>query len=398
MKIVALFNKKLSLFVNGRKNVFSFLQQNKLTDANVIWVHTASLGEYEQGLPVIEKLKKEYPTYKILVTFFSPSGYEVKKDSKIADYITYLPLDTKSNAKKFLALVNPKLVIFVKYEIWPNYLNELHELKIPTLLIASLFKERQLFFKSYGGFMKKSLEAFSYFFVQNENSKKLLASIGFTNVSVGGDTRFDRVLEILERDNQIEFMDDFKGRHSCFVAGSTWPEDEAIIVDFINSSNVELKYVLAPHTIKKEAMLKLKTSISKKTILYSELNKQNISDFDVLILDTIGILTKVYSYAAIGYVGGAFATGLHNTLEPAVFEIPVIIGPDYSGFKEAEDLVAKKGVISISNKQEFTLEVLKLLENPSHYKTTSLINKNYISQNSGATKKVIDYISLEILN
>jgi 3-deoxy-D-manno-octulosonic-acid transferase len=398
LKIVALFNAKLKLFVKGRKKVYPYLIENRLTDYKIIWIHAASLGEFEQGLPVIEALKKNYPKHKILVTFFSPSGYEVKKNSNAADFITYLPLDTKKNAQIFLDLVKPELVIFVKYEIWPNYLKQLKNFNIPTLLIASIFKERQIFFKAYGGFMKRSLEAFTHFFVQDVHSKKLLQTIGYANSSIGGDTRFDRVLEILDRDNKLAFMDGFQDKKQCLVAGSTWPEDEEVIVDFINTSNVELKYVLAPHTIKKEAMVKLKASITKKVILYSEIEHQNLANYDVLIVDTIGILTKVYSYATIAYVGGAFATGLHNTLEPAVFGIPVLIGPDYSGFKEAEDLVDKKGVISIRTKDDFKSEVLNLLGNSDYYKKTAVINQQYVSENSGATKTIVDYIVAKILN
>ncbi len=398
LKIIALFNKKLNLFVNGRKKVYPYLKENKLTSFKIIWIHAASLGEFEQGLPVIEALKQTYPKYKILVTFFSPSGYEVKKNSNVADFITYLPLDTKKNVNKFLNLVKPELVIFVKYEIWPNYLKELYSRNIPTLLIASIFNQRQIFFKSYGSFMKRSLKAFTHFFVQDENSKKLLQTIGYTNSSIGGDTRFDRVLEILDRDNQLTFIDVFKGEKQCLVAGSTWPEDEEVLVDFINTSDVALKYVLAPHTIKKEAVVKLKASITKKVILYSEMKYHNLCDYDVLIVDTIGILTKIYSYATIAYVGGGFATGLHNTLEPAVFGIPVLIGPNYSGFKEAEDLVKKKGVITINTKNDFKLLIMNLLDDSNFYKTTAVINQQYISQNSGATKKIVDFILLKILN
>ena len=363
----------------------------------MIWVHTASLGEFEQGLPVIEKLKIKHPDYKVLVTFFSPSGYEVKKNSKSADFITYLPLDTKKNAERFIEIVNPKLVIFVKYEIWPNYLSTLKAKNIPTLLISALFNKRQVFFKSYGAFMRNSLNAFSHFFVQDANSKKLLSSLQYNNASVNGDTRFDRVIEILERDNHLDFIEKFKGNNLCFVAGSTWPEDEAILVDYINTTNDALKFILAPHTIKADNVKKIAASINKKTLLYSDLKDQNLADFDVFIIDTIGILTKVYSYANIAYVGGGFATGLHNTLEPAVFGIPVIIGPQFSGFKEAEELVAQKGIISISDSMTFRNEMEKLLNSKEYYKQTSEINSKYISENKGATDLIMNFIGSQIL-
>ena len=393
LKIAAFFSPKLKLFVNGRTTVFDYLKDNLSNKSNLIWVHTASLGEYEQGLPVIEKLKLNYPNYKMLVTFFSPSGYEIKKNTPTTDYITYLPLDTKFNAKKFIELTNPKLAIFVKYEIWPNYLSVLKEKNIPTLLISALFKKEQIFFKSYGNFMKKSLLGFTQIFVQDDASKKLLETINIKNTIISGDTRFDRVLEILKRDNYLDFMTSFKGDKKCFVAGSTWPEDEAILVEYINSSNDSIKFILAPHTIKKEAIKKLQSSLFKKTILYSEIENQDISGFDVLIVDTIGILTKIYSYADIAFVGGGFATGLHNTLEPAVFGTPVLIGPKYKGFKEAEELVSKKGIISIKDSQNLVFEINKLLNHQEHYLKTKEINTTYISENSGATTKIIDFIT-----
>lgn len=393
VRLIAFFSPKLKLFVKGRTTVFSYLKEHLTNAPNIIWVHTASLGEFEQGLPVIESLKHNHPNYKILVTFFSPSGYEVKKNTPAADFVTYLPLDTHFNAEKFMALTKPKLAIFVKYEIWPNYLRVLKQKNIPTLLISALFHKKQIFFRSYGSFMKKSLLGFTHIFVQDEASKKLLATIGITETSIGGDTRFDRVLEIAERDNHLDFMTRFKGNEKCFVAGSTWPEDEAILISYINSSPSTIKFVVAPHTIKKEAIQKLRSSLFKKTILYSELAGQELSDFDVLIVDTIGILTKIYSYADIAYVGGGFATGLHNTLEPAVFGIPVIIGPKYTGFKEAEELVAQKGIISICDTQSFTYEVNSLLNSPAYYNTTKEINTAYISKNSGATRQILVYIS-----
>lgn len=392
LKIAALFSPKLKLFVNGRKNVFSYLKNSIPKTTNIIWIHAASLGEFEQGLPVIEKLKVTYPDYKVLVTFFSPSGYEVKKNSTSADFITYLPLDTKKNAEKFIEIVNPKLVIFVKYEIWPNYLATLKDKKVPTLLISALFNKKQVYFKGYGAFMRNSLSTFTHFFVQDENSKNLLSTLNYNNTSISGDTRFDRVLEILERDNRLDFIEKFKENKFCLVAGSTWPEDEAILVDYINTSNSNLKFILAPHTIKSESIKKLVASIQKKTILYSQLQDQNLSEYDVFIVDTIGLLTKIYSYADLAYVGGGFATGLHNTLEPAVFGIPVIIGPEYKGFKEAEELVAKKGVISISDSNSFNTKVQEFLNSKDYYQQTSTINHNYISNNKGATEQIMQFI------
>ncbi len=392
LRLTAFFNQKMKLFIEGRKTVFPYLEKNMAPGDDIIWVHCASLGEFEQGLPVIEKLKIVYPDDKVLVTFFSPSGYEVKKNSVLADYVIYLPLDTNRNVKRFLALVKPKLAIFIKYEIWPNYMKSLKNQSIPALLVSAIFKDNQIFFQWYGGIMRNSLKSFSHIFVQDIASQTLLNSISISHVSIAGDTRFDRVCEILERDNRLEFMSDFTQNRPCLVAGSTWPEDETILVNFINSSSVPLKYVLAPHTIKKEKITVLKNSISKKTILFSEIANEDLASHDVLILDTIGILTKVYSYATLAYVGGGFATGLHNTLEPAVFGIPIIIGPNFIGFNEVEDLVSKKGIFPIKSNTDFTELVTQFLRHPEQVQNAGLINASYIRENRGATLKIMNNI------
>lgn len=392
LRLIALFHPKIKLFMEGRENVFSLLESKLDKEDRVLWIHTASLGEFEQGLPIIERLREEYPSYKILVTFFSPSGYEVKKNSTAADLITYLPLDTQKNAQQFIDLVNPKLAIFVKYEIWPNYLRFLAQNKIPVILISALFKKEQIYFKAYGRFMGKALAAFSHIFVQNSHSVELLGQIGITRTSIGGDTRFDRVVEILERDNNLEFMEDFKNNSPILVAGSTWPEDEEVLVPQINNNVANLKYVLAPHNIKLEHINKLKTSIRKKTILYSEIENKNMADFEVLIIDTIGLLTKIYSYANIAYVGGGFATGLHNTLEPAVFGIPVIIGPRYRGFKEAEDLVNLGGILVATSIPEYGKLIQNLLGDRDYTEKVGAINGDYVTKNKGASLQIMEYI------
>ncbi len=299
---------KIKLFVEGRNQIFSALAKTFSKTDDVVWFHVASLGEYEQGLPIMEKIRLEYPTYKILVTFFSPSGYEIKKNTNAADLVTYLPMDTIKNVKKFLSLTHPKLVIFVKYEIWPNYLKVLSEFKIPTLLISALFNSNQIYFKNYGGFMRQSLKKFTHYFVQDESSKELLESIAISNCSVSGDTRLDRVSQILDNDNSLPFMESFKKDRMCFVAGSTWPQDEVILTDYINNAPKNLKYVLAPHTLKSDKILGLAGAITKKTMLYSKLDESAIGNYEVLIVDHIGLLTKIYSYADIAYVGGAFDT------------------------------------------------------------------------------------------
>ncbi len=393
LKVVAIFQPKMKLFVSGRKNTFSQLTNQLSSTPKTIWMHVASLGEFEQGLPILERLRVQYPNHKLVLTFFSPSGYEVKKNTSAADVVVYLPMDTKANAKRFVDVVNPDLALFVKYEIWPNYLRQLKLRNIPTLLISAIFSERQIYFKGYGGFMRNSLRAFSHFFVQDNTSKKLLKHIGFENSTVGGDTRLDRVSEILNRDNQLDFMNSFKGNQSCFVAGSTWPEDEEILIEYINSNKTETKFVMAPHEIKSAHIEKITSALQKKVVLYSELEHKDLSLFDVLIVDTIGLLTKIYSYADLAYVGGGFATGLHNTMEPAIFGVPIIIGPNYSGFKEAEDLVSQGGILPVSDYVGFISLMKKFNTDPNYTHKLGAINSAYISSNKGASELIMKHIS-----
>jgi len=397
LRIIALFNKKLRLFVDGRKKVFSKLDSEIAVDDKTIWMHCASLGEFEQGRPIIEKLKVDYPSYKIVLTFFSPSGYEVRKDYKGADVICYLPLDTKQNAKKFLDLVHPRLAVFVKYEFWPNILRELKSQEIKTILISGIFRENQAFFKAYGSWMRKSLKGFSYFFVQDENSKNLLNSIGFTNVEKSGDTRFDRVFEITQQNNNLNFVSEFKGDDLLLVCGSTWKEDEDLLVEYINNSTEKnQKYIFAPHNIKQNDIEELQQRINKKTVLYSDKATQNLVDNQVLIIDAIGFLTKVYSYADIAYVGGAFATGLHNVLEPATFGIPIVIGSEYQKFKEAIDLVNLGGISSIKNQNELNSELNELFLYSENRASKGRVSKDFIQDNLGATKMILEYIDKSV--
>ena len=392
MKILAIFNKKLNLFVKGRKNTFSILEKSITKDDTVIWVHAASLGEFEQGRPIIERIKKEYPNYKILVTFFSPSGYEVKKNTTAAHIVTYLPFDTKRNVIQFINTVQPKLAIFVKYEVWPNYLRQLQKRNIPTLLISAIFSKDQIYFKWYGGFMKRALQKFDLIFLQDEKSKPLLSTIAIENTTVSGDTRLDRVSEITERDNQLPLIKAFKEDKICLVAGSTWIEDEAILISFINKTKKDLKFIIAPHKLEEDKILGLAASIDKNTTLFSNTNPKTIGNFDVLIIDNIGMLTKIYNYADISYVGGGFATGLHNTLEPAVFGIPVVIGPEYRGFKEAEELVKQGGIIAIKDAHNFNSVINKLIENNEYRTSTGIINTSYIEKNKGASVQIMAYL------
>ena len=393
LRFIAVFNLKIKKFVEGRKNVFSDLQTGLDSGDQVIWVHAASLGEFEQGLPVMQLIREEYPDHRILLTFFSPSGYEVRKNAAIADLVTYLPLDSHRNVIRFLKIVRPKLAIFIKYEIWPNYLKQLRNQGVPVILISAIFNKRQVYFKWYGGFMRKALGLFSFIYVQNADSKSLLNELGLSQVAISGDTRFDRVSQIREQQNSLDFMQIFKGNSLCFVAGSSWPEDESILLDYIEKYDGDLKFVIAPHDIKTDHIQQLQQKLKVPTKLYSELDHgDDLNRYKVLIIDTIGLLTKIYSYADIAYVGGGFATGLHNTLEPAVFGIPVIIGPDYHKFQEALDLVHQKGILVIRDQTEFKGRMDQLLQDDEFRRHTGLININYIKEKKGASIQIMTHI------
>jgi 3-deoxy-D-manno-octulosonic-acid transferase len=397
LKIVALFSKKIRLFVEGRKLVFKIVSNKIKAYDKTIWFHAASLGEYEQGLPVMERMKSRFPNHLIVLTFFSPSGYEVRKNNTIADVTVYLPLDTKSNVNQFLKLVRPDMVFFIKYEYWPNYLNALKNKEIPTYLISGIFREKQVFFKWYGGFYRKALDAFEHFFVQNSNSKELLLQLGKTNVTVSGDTRFDRVTAILNQNNQLDFIEEFKNNTLSVVVGSSWPKDETLLTNYINSSN-NVKFIIAPHNINNNQIADLQNQISKKVVLFSSINLSEIgtsklADYDVFIIDTIGILTKIYSYADIVYVGGGFGNpGVHNILEPATFGVPILIGPNYIHFAEATALVKMEGCISITNQEELNEAFDKLIRNEAVRHEKGHICSTFVEMNQNATATIMNYI------
>jgi 3-deoxy-D-manno-octulosonic-acid transferase len=394
LKIIALFSPKVKLFVDGRKNIFAVFEEKIKTNDQTIWFHAASLGEYEQGLPVMEKFKVKYPNHKIILTFFSPSGYEVRKGNTIADVTIYLPLDTKKNARRFLELVHPEMVFFIKYEYWPNYLNELKKQNIPTYLISGIFRNNQVFFQWYGGFYRKALDTFRYFFVQNIASKELLKKWGITNVAVSGDTRFDRVAAILEKDNTLDFISEFKNNTLAIVVGSSWPKDESLLVDYINSTSHNVKFIIAPHNIKTEQIDQLKNSITKKTVLFSEKEGKNLADFDLFIIDAIGILTKIYSYADIAYVGGGFGNpGVHNLLEPATFGVPIVIGPNYSHFAEARALVKNEGGISVQNQKQLNNAFDELIQNEDIRNEKGHICSTFVQMNKNATDIILKHFS-----
>jgi 3-deoxy-D-manno-octulosonic-acid transferase len=393
LNIAALFSPKLKLFTEGRKPVFDILRQKIQQGDRTIWFHAASLGEYEQGLPVMEKIREKYPQHKIVLTFFSPSGYEVRKNNTIADATVYLPLDTKSNAKEFLRIVSPELAFFIKYEYWPNYLNELKKQSIPTYLVSGIFREKQMFFKWYGGFYRKALDVISHFFVQNAKSKELLLKLGKQNVTVSGDTRFDRVAAILEKDNSLDFISKFKNNALTVVVGSSWPKDEELLADYINSASLNVKFIIAPHNIKPEQIAQLQNALTKNTVLFSEKQGKNLADYDVFIIDTIGILTKIYSYADIAYVGGGFGNpGVHNILEPATFGVPIIIGPNFSHFAEATALVGMGGCVSISTQKELDDAFNSLIGNEDVRHEKGHICATFVQMNRNATETILKHL------
>lgn len=393
LPITESFSEKMKLFLEGRKDVFAVLEQKISAEDKTIWFHAASLGEYEQALPVILKVKQLFPKHKVVLSFFSPSGYEVKKDSDVVDVVVYLPLDTLENAQRFLELVHPDWALFIKYEFWPNFLKELKRRKIGTLLISGAFRKDQAFFKPYGKWMRSYLQAFQFFFLQNESSQQLLMSLGYDNSAVSGDTRFDRVSKQLEQDNRLDFIEKFKNDSICIVAGSSWPEGEALLTKYINESPENVKFIIAPHTMKAARIAALKEQIEGKSILFSEKEGENLAEYQVFIVDTIGLLGRIYSYADIAYVGGAVGTtGLHNILEPATFGVPVITGKNIARFPEAVELQTLKGLFTVTSFEDLKRLLDKLIENADFRKKTGEISAEFISSNTGATKMIMNYL------
>ena len=391
LNIVGLFNEKVKKGIEGRRFTFEKLKSNLPENNKTIWMHCASLGEYEQGVPVLEKLKLKFTNHQIVVSFFSPSGYEHKKNTDLADVVVYLPWDTKKNASKFLNLIQPEIVVFVKYDLWPNYLNEIKRRKINAVLISAVFRNNQPYFKWYGRFMASSLFAFQHIFVQDYSSEELLKNINYSAITVIGDTRFDRVLAQLDQRNSIDVVAKFKGDHLCVVLGSTWPEDDQLIFPTINSQ-VNVKYIIAPHNIKNSYISEIEKQLVVPYVRYSKMDVSKLKSAKVFILDTIGLLSKTYSYADISYVGGAAGkTGLHNILEPAVFSCPIMIGKNYKKFPEAIQLIKLGGVISIANKYEFDTYLMKLVNDQNLRSKIGSINKEFTETSKGATNKIIKY-------
>lgn len=387
--LAALWNPKAKQWSKGRKGIFERMASAIAPSDKVVWIHVASLGEFEQGRPVIEKIRKEHPEYKVLLTFFSPSGYEIRKNYNGADYIFYLPIDTPRNASKFLDIVHPEIAIFVKYEFWLNYLYELKRRKVRTLLISSIFRKGAIFFRSYGFYWRKALDTFEYMFVQNDESRNLLHGIGFDNVIVAGDTRFDRVADIAKAAKRIVIVERFKAESRLFVAGSTWGPDEDILLPLIND-NPQIKFIIAPHEMNEGRINKIIAETKLKAIRYTECNEQSdLSDCQVLILDTVGILSSVYGYATWSYIGGGFGVGIHNTLEAATFGLPIAFGPNYHKFKEARDMVVLGAATKVESAEELRNWFAPLRDNEQALRKASLTAKDYTQKNQGATSLIM---------
>lgn len=393
-RFLSLFNNKAASFVNGRKNVLNTLKNKIPENKNVIWFHCASLGEFEQGRPVIEAWKKAYPNDFVLLSFFSPSGYEVRKNYSKADHITYLPIDTKTNASRFVKVVRPRKVIFIKYEFWLNYIDVIQKQGIPLYLVSGIFREDQHFFKWYGEVFRRRLRKFEYFFLQNQESADLLQSIGIRNYTISGDTRFDRVFEIAQHVKSYDYLETFIRDRIVIVAGSTWPADEKLVIDqLIQAYRNRIRIIIAPHQVDKPHIQQLKHLLPDSAAFWTEIGKEAPSETDILVINTIGILSSLYQYADIAYIGGGFGKGIHNTLEAATFGIPVIFGPRYQQFLEAVDLIDAGAGFSIKNSDEFIKQFDLLINNAEIRKAAGLKAAQYVSSQTGATKKILDQIS-----
>ncbi len=385
-------NPKAKLWIEGRKNLFQTLKAQLKQDNYRIWVHAASLGEFEQGRPLIEKIKEQHPEVQIFLTFFSPSGYEVRKNYCGADYIFYMPMDSRRNAQRFIDLVNPQKVLFIKYEFWYHYLLLLKKRNIPVYLCSANFRENQMFFKWWGGWYRKMLHFFSHFFVQTTTSERLLESIGLSNLTITGDTRFDRVFDIASQAREIPGLKTFVGESQCFIAGSTWEPDEELITRYINDTTGPVKYILAPHEIHAAHIERLEKSIKKRTIRFSNKDNVALTDYDVLIIDNIGMLSSLYRYGKVGYIGGGFGKGIHNILEAAVFGLPVLFGPNHLKFQEAIDLIKEGAAFPICKYDDLKSKLDELFGNAETLRVTGEKAATFVKRNIGATEKIMKQI------
>lgn len=393
VKIASLFNHKAKLWVKGRKNTFAYLKTHLSPDDEICWFHCASLGEFEQGKPLMEKIKQTHPHKKILVTFFSPSGYEYRKNSPLADFVCYLPNDNAKNARKFIRLVRPKQAYFVKYEFWYFYLKELYNTNIPTYLIAGVFRPNQPFFKWYGAFHQQMLGFFTHFFLQNKVSEELLQGIGFTNTTTSGDTRIDQVFDNSQSPKQLSLIERFTQKNPTIILGSSWEKEEEIISEYIATTDKKFQYIIAPHDISKSHIEHLKNMLTVPYLLYSEATSENILNHSILIIDNIGMLANCYQYTDIAFIGGGFSGALHNVLEPAAFGNAILFGDKINKFHEAQALIDAYAAFSISSLDDF-IAVVNHLMMKENMENTQNAAKKYIVENVGATDRIWEEIAI----
>lgn len=392
IKLISLFNTKAKQWVKGRKDIFIHIEDAlKHNKKPLIWVHAASLGEFEQGRPIIEELKNRHPNYGIILTFFSPSGYEVRKDYDLADFVFYLPLDTPQNAKRFLELVPIRLAIFIKYEYWYNYLNAIRRKEIPIVFVSAIFRAKQPFFKFYGAWFLKHLKQVDWFFVQNQQSLDLLKEVGISKASLSGDTRFDRVEDIANKAKPNALVAAFKSNNKVLLAGSSWPEDEALIYPLLKEIS-DLKIIFAPHQIDEKHIQSIEKNCAGKALRYSQATKENINEKSVLIIDNYGLLSSLYGYADFTFIGGGFGVGIHNTLEAATFGMPIFIGPKYEKFQEAKDLVSLGVIEVIKDTKQLEHSLVDLLSDHGYCIKKGKKAQEYVKSQAGATKHILNYL------
>jgi 3-deoxy-D-manno-octulosonic-acid transferase len=390
-RVASIFNQKARALVSGRKNLLTAVQQRLASNTSpVAWVHCSSLGEFEQGRPIIERLRKEFPAHKILLTFFSPSGYDVRKNYAGADYVFYLPFDTSSNARRWVEVTRPSIAIFVKYEFWLNFSEEICKAKIPLISASAIFRPGQIFFRRTGGVFRKILRNFNHLFVQNQSSAKLLRDIGITNVTVAGDTRFDRVYEITSSKDKILVAEQFKSNDKLMVCGSVWPDDMEVLAPFI--TEMRIKFIIAPHEISEAFLSEIEKGVVGKTVRFSKAGSQEeLDEAKVLLIDNVGMLSKLYRYGEFAFVGGGFGKGLHNILEAACYGIPVFFGnKNYQKFAEANELIMHGGAFEVGDFSDLRTKY-EMVNTPENFLLACEVTRNYVLTNLGATDKIIQY-------
>ena len=399
IRVASVFHKKAALWIKGRQQYWAILDKKvntppfNLPGRKLAWFHCASLGEFEQGRTIIEAFKLQHPEYLILLTFYSPSGYEVRKAYTGADLIIYLPLDTKSNVRRFVETIKPDIVFYIKYEFWFNFLSYLQSKNIPTFLVSAVFRPDQHFFKGYAEWPRKVLQGFTKIFVQNESSKELLQFIGIKNVEVSGDTRFDRVMAVAAKPKAIEIAKAFSLNHKVMIAGSTWPADEDLIFKLIYQNKHKMRFIIAPHEISANHIGALMQRAGKSAVRFSETNVEEVATAEILIIDSIGMLSQLYQYGTIAYIGGGFGVGIHNILEASAFGLPVFMGPNYHKFNEAKELIELEGAFEVTKPDELIKKVNRLLNDKEELSHAISVNKTYVINGCGATDMVLKRVN-----